>query len=214
MRSLLPGDSSPRTSAVSGPVICQSGEVLSPWPVMGSLLAMEIILETGAESQLSEAETFTVIGTIWWFLCEILFGVAVTDWINGAVESTTLSPTVQAAELPAASVTVKERARNVAEQQKQAGADQIGGVARAVHGAAREIEQNMPQAAGFIHDAATRLEGAAASLRERSVDDLMRSLNDFARTQPAVFFGGALLAGFALSRFLKSSAEPSNERQS
>jgi hypothetical protein len=116
--------------------------------------------------------------------------------------------------LEAGSVTVKQGARKLAEQQKQAGADQIGGVARAVHGAAREIEQKMPQAAGFIHDAATRLEGAAASLRERSVDDLMRSLNDFARTQPAVFFGGAVLAGFALSRFLKSSASPSNERQS
>ena len=118
------------------------------------------------------------------------------------------------AALEAGSVTVKQGVRKLAEQQKQAGADQIGGVARAVQGAAREIEQKMPQAAGFIHDAATRLEGAAASLRERSVDDLMRSLNDFARTQPAVFFGGAVLAGFALSRFLKSSAEPSNERQS
>src|SRR5205807_4854706 len=75
--------------------------------------------------------------------------------------------------LEAGSVTVKQGARKLAEQQKQAGADQIGGVARAVHGAAREIEQKMPQAAGFIHDAATRLEGAAASLRERSVDDLM-----------------------------------------
>ena len=118
------------------------------------------------------------------------------------------------AALEAGSVTVKQGARKLAEQQKQAGADQIGGVARAVQGAAREIEQKMPQAAGFIHDAAMRLEGAAASLRERSVDDLVRSLNDFARTQPAVFFGGAVLAGFALSRFLKSSAEPSNERQS
>jgi hypothetical protein len=38
----------------------------------------------------------------------------------------------------------------------------------------------MPQAAGFIHDAAAKLEGAAASLRERSVDDIMRSLSDFA----------------------------------
>ncbi len=98
------------------------------------------------------------------------------------------------AALEAGSVTVKQGARKLAEQQKQAGADQIGGVARAVQGAAREIEQKMPQAAGFIHDAG--------------------SLNDFARTQPAVFFGGAVLAGFALSRFLKSSAEPSNERQS
>jgi hypothetical protein len=126
-------------------------------------------------------------------------------------QTTSAAETAKTA-LEAGSVTVKQGARKLAEQQKQAGADQIGGVARA--GAAREIEQKMPQAAGFIHDAAARLEGAAASLRERSVDDLMRSLNDFARTQPAVFFGGAVLAGFALSRFLKSSAEPSNERQS
>jgi hypothetical protein len=115
--------------------------------------------------------------------------------------------------LDAASVTVKQRARTLAEQQKQAGADQIGGVARAVHGAALEIEQKMPQAAGFIHDAAAKLEGVAASLRERSVDELVRTFNNFARSQPAAFFGGAVLAGFALSRFLKSSGEPSDERR-
>ena len=114
--------------------------------------------------------------------------------------------------LNAASVTIKDRARGVAEQQKQAGADQIGGVARAIYGAAHEIEEEMPHAAGFVHDAAARLEGAANSLRERSVDDLVRSLNNFARSQPATFFGSELLAGFALSRFLKSSAEPSREQ--
>jgi hypothetical protein len=111
----------------------------------------------------------------------------------------------------AASITVKERALRVAEQEKKAGADQIVGVARAVHGAAREIEQQMPQAAGFVHDAAAKLEGAADSLRDRSVDDLIRSLNRFARSQPAAFFGGAVLAGFALSRFLKSSSGHSGE---
>jgi hypothetical protein len=113
--------------------------------------------------------------------------------------------------LDAASGTAKERARRIAEQQKQVGADQIGGVARAVHRAAREIEQELPHAAGFIHDAAAKLEGAAASLRERSVDDLIRSLNNFARSQPAALFGGAVLAGFALSRFLKSSSGHSGE---
>ena len=115
--------------------------------------------------------------------------------------------------LGAASATVKQSARKAAEQQKEAGADQIGGIARAVHGAAREIEDKMPQAAGLVHDAATRLEGAATSLRERSVDDLFRSFNNFARSQPAAFFGGAVLAGFALSRFLKSSAEHSDEQR-
>jgi hypothetical protein len=41
----------------------------------------------------------------------------------------------------------------------------------------------------------------------------VRSLNNFARSQPAAFFGGAVLAGFALSRFFKSSAEPSGQQR-
>jgi hypothetical protein len=101
---------------------------------------------------------------------------------------------------------LKENARNVAEQQKQAGAEQIGGVARAVHGAAGELEKELPQTAGYVHEAADRLERAASALRERSVDDLFRSVSNFARNQPATFFGSAVVAGFALSRFLKSSA--------
>ena len=34
---------------------------------------------------------------------------------------------------------------------------------------------------------------------------------DFARRQPMTFFGGSLLAGFALARFLKSSADRRHE---
>jgi len=112
----------------------------------------------------------------------------------------------------AASAGVKQRARKIAERQKDAGADQIDGVARAVHGAAHEIERELPQAAGFVEDAAARLEGLAASVRQRSIDELLRGLNNFARAQPATLFGGAILAGFALSRFLKSSTEAGGER--
>lgn len=107
--------------------------------------------------------------------------------------------------IDAGSETVKESARRIAEQQKNAGADRIDEVARAVHGAAREIEQGLPQAANLVEDAAARMEAAAASLRERSIDDVLRGLNDFARERPATFFAGAVLAGFALSRFLRSS---------
>jgi hypothetical protein len=64
----------------------------------------------------------------------------------------------------------------------------------------------MPQAAEYVHDLARRLETAASAIRERSVDDLINSASDLARKQPAVFFAGAVLTGFALSRFLKSSS--------
>ena len=101
---------------------------------------------------------------------------------------------------------LKEQARDAAEQQKRAGAEQLGSVARAVHGAAGELEQQLPHAARYVHEAADRLDSAASALRERNVEDILRSVTQFARSQPATFFGSAVFAGFALSRFLKSSA--------
>ena len=102
-----------------------------------------------------------------------------------------------------------EQVQSFAERQKTLGAQQIGGVARAVHSAAREFEEQMPAVAKSVHDAAARLEGAAASLQDKSAGELISGLNRFAREQPAVFFGAAILAGFAASRFLKSTAEAS-----
>jgi hypothetical protein len=104
-----------------------------------------------------------------------------------------------------AAETAKAEARRLASQQKEAGADRLGEVAGAVHGAARSLEAGMPQMASYVHGAAARLEDAARTLRTRNVDDIMGEIGRFARSQPALFFGGAMLAGFALTRFLKST---------
>jgi hypothetical protein len=101
---------------------------------------------------------------------------------------------------------MKEQAQHFAEQQKDSGAEKIGGVAKAIHGVAQGLEAEMPQAAAYVHDAAGQLQQAAAKLHESTIEELLRGAGRFAREQPAVFFGGAVLAGFALSRFLKSSA--------
>jgi hypothetical protein len=105
---------------------------------------------------------------------------------------------------------VKSKARDVAEQQKSAGADQIGGVAHAMEAAAGELHEQMPQAAEYVEKVAGQLSAAASALRERSVDEILGTVNEFARQQPAVFFAGAIAAGFALSRFAKSSANRGN----
>jgi len=102
---------------------------------------------------------------------------------------------------------IKNKAREFAEAGKEGGADKIGGVAAAVRRAAGDLEPDLPRAAGYARQAADTLERASAALRERSLDDLAGSVGRFARSQPAAFFGAAVLAGFALSRFLKSSAE-------
>ncbi len=106
-----------------------------------------------------------------------------------------------------AAESARTEARRFAHQRKDVGAEKLGGVADAVHGAARSLEAEMPQTASYIHEAAVRIEDAARAMRHRSVDELMSGISSFARTQPAVFFGGAMLAGFALTRFLKSSQQ-------
>jgi predicted Zn-dependent protease len=103
--------------------------------------------------------------------------------------------------------------KEAADEAKAKGLDHVAGVGRAVHGAADELGRELPQAAGYIHSVADRLESASSALRERSVEDLASSFNDFARRQPAAAFAGSVLAGFALSRFLKSSAPRPQSRR-
>lgn len=115
--------------------------------------------------------------------------------------------------LGSAADTLKERAtealRNTAsdfaEAGKQQGAERIDRLGRAVHGAADEIGKEIPQAADYVHVAADSLESAASHLRSRSVEDLIGAFNRFARQQPVAAFAGAVLAGFVVSRFIKSS---------
>src|SRR5947209_1549200 len=94
---------------------------------------------------------------------------------------------------------VADKAKEIAEQQKIAGAQTIGGIAGAVHRAADDLETQLPGAAGYVHEAAERLERASAALNDRSIDDLIGTLGQFARDQPVAFFGTSVLAGFVLS---------------
>jgi len=109
---------------------------------------------------------------------------------------------------------LKEKAEQLAEQQKQTGTSQARKLASAVHTAARELEGEMPKVANTVHNAARRLEETADNLRNKNVDELIQSFDRYAREQPAVVFGGAVLAGILLSRFLKSSASPGSTASS
>jgi ElaB/YqjD/DUF883 family membrane-anchored ribosome-binding protein len=100
---------------------------------------------------------------------------------------------------------LKEQARRVAEDGKSTVADRIGGIAQATGSAAGDLAAQVPQAAEALHDLAKRLDSAASALRERSIDEWIKSADDFARRQPVIFFAGAMLTGFALTRFLKSA---------
>jgi adenylosuccinate lyase len=107
---------------------------------------------------------------------------------------------------------IKDGLVGAADEAKAKAAGQMAGVSRAVHAAADELGRELPQAAGYIHSVAERFEDASSALRDRSVGDFVSTFSGFARRQPAVAFAGSVLAGFALSRLLKSSAPPSQDR--
>jgi hypothetical protein len=111
------------------------------------------------------------------------------------------------AEGAAVAEAARDRAMGFAEEQKRLGAEQAEGLARAVHGAADQLQSNSPQIAHYVHEAASAVDGLARNLRESSPGQFMGQLEDLARRQPVAFFGAAVLAGFAMARFAKSSAE-------
>jgi hypothetical protein len=92
------------------------------------------------------------------------------------------------------------------EDQKTRGVEAIQCFARAISSAAAELEGQSPQVARSVRDAAAKVEGLSGNLSNHSVDQLLKAATDLARQQPMLFIGGAVAAGFALSRFLKSSA--------
>jgi hypothetical protein len=100
----------------------------------------------------------------------------------------------------------RERAEGLTDLGKQAAAEQATGFAQAIRHAAEDLESSSPEIARHVRTAADSVEGISAVLRERSAGQLMQDVTEFARRQPAAFFGVAALAGFALARFAKSSS--------
>lgn len=96
--------------------------------------------------------------------------------------------------------------KKTAEDQKMRGAEAIQCFARAIESAAGELEKQSPRLARSARDAAQKVEGLSHNITNRNVDELMNAATGLARSQPVLFIGGAIAAGFAFSRFLKSSA--------
>jgi hypothetical protein len=109
---------------------------------------------------------------------------------------------------------VGEELSRTAEGQKVRGVEAMQGFARAITTAAGELEDQSPMVARYVRDAGRQVEVLSQNLRGRSITDLMGAASDLARSQPVVFLAGAVAAGFALSRFLKSSASRSGSEES
>ncbi|TMJ04913.1 MAG: YtxH domain-containing protein [Alphaproteobacteria bacterium] len=136
------------------------------------------------------------------------------DQASDLAQSATESVKSQAANLT-------EQAREVASDagekmmaavadQKSAGADYVDNIAEAVRRASYEFDSQLPQAGHYIRQAAAQISTVSNALRTRDISQLAGDVQDFARKQPAAFFGAAVLAGFAAVRFFKSASERSD----
>lgn len=103
---------------------------------------------------------------------------------------------------------VKAEGQSMLADQKRAAADEIGGVADALRKVSHEMHQqeHPPMITPYAEQAAEGLERFSSTLRERDFNALVRQAEDFARRQPGIFLGGAVVTGFMLARFLRSSA--------
>lgn len=104
------------------------------------------------------------------------------------------------------------KAQAALEEQRSLGAQYISSLAGAVERAAGEFEGPMPVAAQYLKQAAEQIDIVASNVETRNLRELVTETEQFARRQPALFFGGAMLLGFAALRFLKSApAESSSD---
>jgi hypothetical protein len=107
----------------------------------------------------------------------------------------------------------ERKIENVVDEQRASGASYLHHVADLVHQAADVFDREVPQASQYIHQAADHLDTVADAVRTKRAREVANDVQAFARQQPAIFFGGALLLGFAAVRLFKASP-PMSDRPS
>ena len=98
-----------------------------------------------------------------------------------------------------------ETFKSAVEDQKTAGAGAIGDVARAAKDAADNFQDRAPELANAVRTVAGRVEGISNDIRDRSINELMSSVTEFAGQKPMAFFGCGILAGLVISRLFSTS---------
>jgi hypothetical protein len=100
-----------------------------------------------------------------------------------------------------------DKMKDAVSDRKSSGAEYVGTLADTMRRAAHEFDTDLPMAGTFIRKAAEQVDGVSEGIRNGNLNDLVRNAQSFARRQPTAFLGIAVLAGFGVVRFLKSSAE-------
>ena len=101
---------------------------------------------------------------------------------------------------------VGEELTKVAEDKKQHGAEAMQVFAGALERVASDLEGQTPRFSQYAREAAEKINVLSDNIGRRDIAELSRAATELARSNPVMFFGASVAAGFALSRFLKSSS--------
>jgi hypothetical protein len=110
---------------------------------------------------------------------------------------------------------LKQQAGAQVQQQRFNAAEHIDAVAAALRAGVEALESDGHRdMASWWRTAADGAGRFADRVRDKPLHEAWRDAEDFVREEPTLGFGGAMIAGFMLARFLKSSApEESWQRQ-
>ncbi len=101
-----------------------------------------------------------------------------------------------------------EKARSVATTGKDKTGDAIGGLSKMIEDSASTIDEKVgAQYGDYARSAADAVADFADKLNSKNVDEMVEDTREFVRKSPAVAIGAAAVAGFLLSRLVKSGMD-------
>jgi hypothetical protein len=104
----------------------------------------------------------------------------------------------------------KDQVKSQITSQKDRTVDGLSGAVRALESTGQQFRnEDLALVANYADSLTGQVRRASDYLSERSVDDIARDVEGFARKNPSLFIGGAFVLGIALARFLRSSESPS-----
>ena len=107
-----------------------------------------------------------------------------------------------------------ETARTAAETAKVKTGSALHGLSKLISDTAETVDSKLgPQYGDYARQAAESVAGAAKTLDDTDIDQLVTDARDFVRKSPAVAIGAAALVGFVLMRLARggSSSDPQDD---
>ena len=103
---------------------------------------------------------------------------------------------------------IAEEAGRLFEEQKGKAASKVARYGKVIHQSAHALRAVKADGlAEYVDAAADKVEGINEYLEERTLAQVLDDAGEVARSHPGMMLGGMFVAGFALARFLKSSAD-------